>query len=370
MALRIIVAPQEYKGTLTAEEAAGAIAHGVRRAAPDALIEEIPLADGGPGTVRAVLAGTPGRFLSSVVTGPMGDPVTAEWALLDDGTAVIEMAAAAGLLLVPEKARDPDRATTRGVGELLLAALDAGCRQIILGLGGSATNDGGAGMAQALGARLTDADGHDLPTGGAALIRLHHIDASGLDPRLRNLQITAATDVRNPLCGPDGASIVYGPQKGASPDLARSLDAALAHYARIIERDLGVSVAGIRGAGSAGGLGAGLVAFLGATIEPGIDIVARVLRLRERLAGADLLITGEGRLDGQTGWGKAVAGALGVAWEAGVAAVIVPGSLGPGWDEFHTLAAVIEPAADPGKDPVKALAAAAKRAFRRWLDSR
>jgi glycerate kinase len=371
MALRIIVAPQEYKGTLTAEEAASAIAHGVRRAAPDSLIEEIPLADGGPGTVRAVLAGTPGRLQSSVVTGPVGDPVTAEWALLDDGTAVIQMAAAAGLLLVPEEARDPDHATTRGVGELLLAAIDAGCRQIILGLGGSATNDGGAGMAQALGARLTDADGRDLPPGGAALIRLHHIDASALDPRLRDAQITAATDVRNPLCGPEGASIVYGPQKGASPDGARQLDAALAHYARIIERDLGVSVAEIPGAGSAGGLSAGLVAFLGATIEPGIEIVARVLRLRERLAGADLLITGEGRLDGQTGWGKAVSGALGIAREAGVAAVIVPGSLGEGWDEFHALAAVIDPASvEAGQVPATALAAAAERALRRWLDSR
>jgi len=369
MPLRIVVAPQEYKGTLTAEGAANAIATGARRASPEAEIVEIPLADGGPGTVRAIIAASVGELRQVTVTGPMGKRLEAEWGLLGDATAVIEMAAAAGLTLVPEHDRDPRLATTHGVGDLILAALDANCQNIFVGMGGSATNDGGAGMAQALGARLLDEDGTDLPAGGSALARLAHIDAANLDRRLKSVNVTAASDVQNPLLGPNGASIVYGPQKGASAEITAELDAALANYAAVIKRDFGTDIAELPGAGSAGGLGAGLVAFLGADIQPGIDIVAAVVRLRERLEGADLLITGEGRLDGQTRWGKAVAGVLAIAAEARVPAIIVPGSMGPGWESVASQAAIVE-ATEPGGDPAKRLSAATERAVRRWLDAR
>ncbi len=372
--MRIIVAPQEFKGTLTAEEAARAMAQGAVRAAPDATVQDIPLADGGPGTVRALVAGAGGELRRAVVTGPMGEPVEAGWGLLGDCTAVIEMAAASGLVLVPPDERDPCVATTYGVGELVRAALDAGCRRIVIGLGGSATNDGGAGMAQALGVRLLDGGARDLPRGGAALARLARIDVSGLDPRLQESEVVGATDVRNPLCGPEGASVVYGPQKGATAEMVQELDAALANYAEVIQRDLGAEVADVPGSGSAGGLGAGLTAFLGAHIRPGIEIVAEVLHLRERIEGAGLLITGEGRLDGQTGYGKTIAGAARIAGEAGVPVLIVPGALGPGWEQILPLVAGVEPvvgafctAEEATAAPAETLAAATERAVRGWL---
>jgi glycerate kinase len=290
--------------------------------------------------------------------------VDAEWGLLPDGTAVIEMAAAAGLVLVPEAERDPRITTTYGVGELVRAALDAGSRRIIVGLGGSATNDGGAGMAQALGARLLDANGRELPPGGAALARLERIDVAGLDARLAECSVLGATDVRNPLIGPEGASMVYGPQKGATLEIARELDAAIAHYAEIIERDLGVPVADEPGAGAAGGLGAGLIAFLGAGIRPGIELVAEVVRLRERIRGADLVVTGEGRLDVQTQYGKTVAGVARMAKEEGVPVIAVPGALGDGWESVQALFEAIEPV-DAQGDPARALADAVERVLRR-----
>jgi glycerate kinase len=372
--MRIVVAPQEYKGTLTAEEAVAAIADGVRQALPDANVEELPLADGGPGTLRAVLTGTGGELRHTTVTGPLGEPVEAEWGLLDDGTAVIEMAAAAGLLLVPRSRRDPRITTTYGLGELIRAALDAGCRRLVIGLGGSATNDGGAGMAQALGALLLDETGEELDRGGTALARLGRIDVTGLDPRLQETEVVGATDVRNPLCGPEGASMVYGPQKGADADAVRRLDSALHRYADVIRRDMDIDVADAPGSGAAGGLGAGLIAFLGATIRPGIEIVAEVLRFSERLAGADLLVTGEGRLDGQTGYGKTVAGAARIAAEAGVPVLVVPGALGPGWEGILPLVAAVEPVVGGGctaeeamAAPGSTLAAATERAVRGWL---
>jgi glycerate kinase len=372
--VQVVVAPQEFKGTLTAEAAAQAMAGGARRAAPGAAVEEIPLADGGPGTVRAILAATGGELRKTAVTGPMGERVAAEWGLLADGTAVIEMAAAAGLVMVPVDRRDPRIATTFGVGELVLAALNAGCARIVVGMGGSATNDGGAGMAQALGARLLDADGRELARGGAALAGLARIDASGIDRRFRSMPVVAATDVQNPLCGPTGASAVYGPQKGADPRAAAELDAALRNYADAIRRDVGVDVEDLPGAGAAGGLGAGLAAFLRAEIRSGIEIVAGVVRLRQRLAGADVVLTGEGRLDGQTGFGKTVAGILAMAGEAGVPVIIVPGSLGPGWESAAALASVVEPVSAEGDtisaDPAGALTGATERALRHWLAKR
>jgi glycerate kinase len=383
--MRIVIAPQEYKGTLTAAEAAAAMAEAVRRVLPGADVLVLPLADGGPGTVAAIVAAAGGSIRTANVTGPLGEKVDAEWGLLEDSasarprrgqadpprrmtpqtTAVIEMAAAAGLLLVDEGERDPRAATTYGVGELIRAALDAGCQRMIVGLGGSATNDGGAGMAQALGVRLLDAQGHELPPGGAALARLDRIDVSGIDARVSGCEVLGATDVRNPLCGPEGASIVYGPQKGASPEVARELDEALRYYAEIIERDLGVAVAGLPGAGAAGGLGAGLIAFLGATIRPGIEVIAEAVRLAERIRGADLVLTGEGRLDGQTAFGKTVAGVARIAGAEGVPVIVVPGALGDGWESIVPLVAAVEPASGDG-EPAARLADAVERALRGW----
>ncbi|HUF53408.1 MAG TPA: glycerate kinase [Dehalococcoidia bacterium] len=371
--MRIVVAPQEYKGTLTAEEAAVAIATGARRALPDAEVEAIAMPDGGPGTVQAIASTTEADLQRERVTGPLGEPVDAIWALLPGNAAIIEMAAAAGLTLVRENHRDPRLTTTFGVGELVGAALDAGCERLIIGLGGSATNDGGAGMAQALGARLLDANGDDLPHGGAALARLASIDISALDARIAGAGVTGATDVHNPLCGPEGASFVYGPQKGATDETAAELDTALGNYARVIKRDLGVAVVDVPGAGAAGGLGAGLIAFLGARLRPGFDVVAEVVELRDRMRGADLVITGEGRLDGQTRYGKTVAGVISLAAEAGAAVIVVPGSLGEGWEWALTQVAAVEPVnaahAAPlttRTDAAERLAATTERAVRAW----
>ncbi|MGQ9571761.1 MAG: glycerate kinase [Dehalococcoidia bacterium] len=326
--MRIVVAPQEFKGSLTAIEAAQAMAEGLRRVLPDASLTLVPMADGGPGTVEAVVAAAKnGRRMTAAVHDALGRPLEAAWGIIDDDTAVVEMAAASGLTLLAESERDPRIASTYGTGELIRAALDAGCRRIIVGMGGSATNDGGAGMAQALGARLLDGAGQDLPPGGAALARLARIDLSGLDSRLGGCQVRAASDVFNPLCGPQGASLVYGPQKGATAEVAQELDAALRHYAQVIERDLGVRVLDLAGAGAAGGLGAGLVAFLGAEIVLGAQLVAEAVGLRQKLDGADLVITGEGRLDVQTGFGKAVWEVARLARECGLPVIAIAGSL-------------------------------------------
>lgn len=337
--LKIVIAPQALKGSLDAVAVGAAIAEGARRVAPGANIAVIPLADGGEGLTHALVEATGGRLLAAEVTGPLGERIQTEWGMLGprrstdkDGAtggpvAVIEMAAAAGLPLVPLERRDPARATTRGVGELILRALDAGCDEIILGLGGSATNDGGAGMAQALGARLLDTNGADLEQGGAALARLDRINIKGLDPRLTRTRITAACDVRNPLCGPEGASAVYGPQKGATPAQVAELDAALARYAAISQRDLGRAVAETPGAGAAGGLGAGLLAFTSARLTPGAWLVMETLGMVEALRGAALVITAEGRLDEQTAYGKVVGAVAEVALAAGARVVALAGAV-------------------------------------------
>ena len=375
--MRVVVAPQEYKGTLTAEEAAAAIAEGVRATLPDADVEMVPMADGGSGTVRAIASAVGGETRSCRVQGPLGRPVDASWAFLPDETAIIEMAAAAGLSLLAEDERDARLTTTHGVGELIGEALGAGARRLIIGLGGSATNDGGAGMAAALGARLLDASSGEIPPGGVALARLDRVDVSGLDPRLAGANVIGASDVTNPLCGPEGASYIYGPQKGASPAAVRELDAALANYARVIERDLGVAVRDVPGGGAAGGLGAGILAFLGAEIRPGVDVVAEVVRLRERLDGVDLVITGEGCLDGQTLYGKTVAGVARLASAAGVPVIVVPGALGPGWEWAQRVAAAVEPVVGGQAIALPAPSAAAEvlsetvaRVIRDWLPAR
>ena len=302
--MRILIAPDKFKGSLSAREVAAHIATGIRRVMPEALIMEVPMADGGEGTVQSLIDATSGEKVSVTVTGPLGQPVEAFFGILGDGkTAVIEMASASGLALVPPEKRDPRVTTTRGTGELLLAAAARGCHKAIVGIGGSATNDGGAGMAQAVGVRLLDAKGEELPPGGAALVQLHTVDVSQLDARVVAMEIVVASDVTNPLCGPNGASAVYGPQKGATPAMVAELDAALAHYAEVIADQLGRSVRDLPGAGAAGGLGAGLLAFFPARMRRGVDIVIEVVGLREAMRSADLVITGEGGIDSQTAFG-------------------------------------------------------------------
>ena len=311
-------------------EAARAIRQGVLRVYPDAENVLLPVADGGDGTLEA-LVGSSGSFFEAQVTGPLGEPVRAQWGVMSGGkTAVIEMARASGLALVPPERRDPRIATSYGTGELIREALDKGCREIIIGVGGSATNDAGAGMAQALGARLTDAGGKQLRFGGAALTNLSCIDLDAMDTRLGECRIRVAADVNNPLCGPLGAAAVYGPQKGATPEMVRLLDSALALFAQVAERDLGVDLMHLPGAGAAGGAGGGLVALLGARLESGAALICDALHLEEHLQGADLVIVGEGRMDAQTVYNKAPIVVAQRAGKLGLPAVAVAGSLGEG----------------------------------------
>ena len=336
--MRILIAPQSLKGSLTAAEAGQAIAQGVQAAYPQAEIEIVPVADGGEGTVQALVDATGGQIVQQIVTGPLGEPVAAFFGLLGDGrTAALEMAAAAGLPLVPPELRDPRITTTYGVGELILAALDYGSRHFIIGIGGSATNDGGAGMAQALGAELLTREGTAIAAGGAALATLASISTATLDARLQECTVEVACDVNNPLCGPTGASAVYGPQKGATPEMVAHLDAALAHYAQVIERDLGVSVRDVPGAGAAGGLGAGLLAFLNATLRPGAQIVLEAVHLEERIRTADLVITAEGQLDTQTAYGKSVGAVAALAKRYGLPVLALAGSLGDNYQTVYAL---------------------------------
>ena len=335
--MRILVAPDSFKGSLSAPAAARAMARGIRAVFPEADVVEIPLADGGEGTVEALVAATGGSLRHAAVRGPLGEPVTAAWGVLGDGrTAVIEMAAASGLLRVPEGRRDPRLASTSGTGDLVKAALDAGLRRIVLGLGGSATNDGGAGFARALGARFLDAGERELPEGGAALARLARVELAGLDPRLAETELLVACDVDNPLCGPRGASAVFGPQKGATPEAVRELDAALARFARIAARDTGREAAEVPGAGAAGGLGAGLLFFTPARLRPGVAVVLEAVGFDRRAEGADLVFTGEGRTDAQTAMGKAPSGVAAAAQRHGIPVVCLSGGLGEGADLLLT----------------------------------
>jgi glycerate kinase len=336
--MRILIAPQSLKGSLTAAEAGSSIAQGVQSVYPNAEIEIVPIADGGEGTVQALVDASHGKMIQQTVTGPLGKPVQAFFGLMGDGsTAAIEMASCAGLPLVPLDQRDPRITTTYGVGELILAALDYGSRHFIIGIGGSATNDGGAGMAQALGATLLNRQGTEIARGGAALATLAHISTSTMDPRLQECTLEVACDVTNPLCGPTGASAVYGPQKGATPEMVEELDSALDHYAQIIEQDLGMSVREIPGAGAAGGLGAGLIAFLQATLRPGAQIVFEAIHLGERIRTADLVITAEGQIDEQTAYGKSVGSVAEIAKSYGLPVLALAGSLGDNYRVVYEL---------------------------------
>lgn len=307
--MRIVVAPDSYKGSLSAAEVAIHMEEGIREVVPDAEVVKIPMADGGEGTVDAIISATGGQLHAVEVIGPLGDPVTAVYGVTGDGmTAVIEMAAASGIMLVPREKLNPLEATTYGTGQLIRAALDRGCRSIIIGIGGSATNDGGAGMAQALGVRLLDAEGADIAYGGGRLSAISRIDISGLDPRIAECAIKIACDVTNPLCGPEGASAVFGPQKGATEQMIRLLDEGLRHYSKLIYDQLGIDVGEARGAGAAGGLGAGMIAFLSAHMVSGIELVLEATGFENQVRQAQLVFTGEGRTDAQTVYGKTPAG--------------------------------------------------------------
>ncbi|WP_409290814.1 glycerate kinase [Peribacillus sp. SCS-37] len=326
--MKIVIAPDSFKESLTSLEAARAIETGFKSIFPDAEYCRLPMADGGEGTVQSLVDATGGRIEERTVTGPLGKPVKAFYGLSGDGqTAVIEMAAASGLHLVPPAERNPLVTTTRGTGELIAAALDTGVKHIIIGIGGSATNDGGAGMIQALGGRLLDAAGKEIGPGGGALRELDTIDLSGLDVRLQNVRIEAACDVDNPLTGRSGASAVFGPQKGASPEMVELLDQNLTHFADIAERALGKSFRDTEGAGAAGGLGAGLLAFLQAELKKGVQIVLEAVRFEEAVKDADLVITGEGRIDSQTIHGKTPIGVAKAAKKYGVPVIAMAGSL-------------------------------------------
>lgn len=306
--MHILIVPDSFKGSLSSTQVGERIRDGLRSVLPQASFRLLPVADGGEGTVEAVSAAAGGTAYSVQVAGPMGNPVSAQYAVLPDGTAVLEMAQASGLPLVPLPLRDPGRATTRGTGELISAALDQGCSRILIGIGGSATNDGGAGMARALGARFLDRNGQELAEGGGALEGLDRIDLSGLDPRLARAGFLVASDVTAPLCGPQGASLVFSPQKGASPQQAARLDRCLAHYGQVLEATFHRPLVNLPGAGAAGGLGAGLMAFCNAQLQPGIDIIFDLLHLEQEAAQADLIVTGEGRIDATSATGKLLSG--------------------------------------------------------------
>ncbi len=325
---RILVAPDSFKGSLSAAGAAAAMAEGIRRVDARIDVTILPVSDGGEGLVAILTPALGGIVVTASVQGPLpGQFVTARWGhVAGTSTAVVEMAEAAGLGLVPVNRRDPRVTTTYGVGQLIEAALDRNVREIIVGIGGSATNDGGAGMASALGAEFLDASGKTLPPGGAALARLARISTEHLDMRLRSVRVTAACDVTNPLTGTDGASRVYGPQKGANPEIVEELEAALCTYASVLRTGIGCDVAGIPGSGAAGGLGAGLLAFCDADLRPGIDIVMDATGFDRALSNADIVITGEGRMDLQTRSGKGPSGVLARARRAGVPVVAVVGS--------------------------------------------
>jgi glycerate 2-kinase len=333
--MKIVIAPDSFKESLSAPKVAAAIARGFVQASPDVRCVCIPMADGGEGTVEAILAATGGESRVNVVEDALGRPIQAQWGWLPGKIAIIEMACAAGLEHIAVADRDPLRASSLGVGQLMGHALDMGAQHIVLGLGGSATNDGGAGMLQALGLALLDAQGMALAPGGAALAKLAHIDSSRLDARLKNVEITIASDVNNPLCGPKGASAVFGPQKGVTADQVMTLDRALAHFADLCAQFLGQDHRQDPGSGAAGGLGFAARAWMQARFRPGVEVVAELGGLASAIQDAQLVITGEGRMDAQTLHGKTPMGVAKIAQAAGVPVIAIAGSLGEGYQALY-----------------------------------
>jgi glycerate kinase len=334
--MKIVIAPDSFKDSLSAADVASAIARGLRQALPEAALIERPMADGGEGTMQAIMAACQGELRSLTVDGPLGQPTLAHWGwLAGERTAIIEMAEASGLQLLERQQRDACNSSTYGTGQLVAAAIEAGASRIILAIGGSATNDAGTGMLCALGLRLADAQGAELPRGGLALARLASVDIGGLDRRLADVQFEVAADVDNPLCGPNGASHIFGPQKGATPEQVVALDKALDHFADHCAPLLGNDHRNLPGCGAAGGMGFAAKAFLNASFRPGVEVVAQLVGLAEAVQGADLVITGEGRFDAQTLRGKTPFGVARVARAAGVPVVVIAGTLGEGYQEMY-----------------------------------
>lgn len=333
--MKIIIAPDSFKGSLSAIAAVKAIECGMKRIFPTADFIKMPIADGGEGTLDTLVYATGGSIEKTKVMSPIGGTVEARWGILGDGkTAIIEMAEALGLTLVEAAKRDINKATTYGTGQLMRAALEKNLHKIIVAIGGSATNDGGSGMAQALGAKFLDENGESIAFGGAALISLANVDLSKFDRRIEQVEVVVACDVANPLCGENGASAVYGPQKGATTDDVRNLDCALGHYADIMTRVTGKDFRNSDGAGAAGGLGAGLLWFTGARMKRGISLVMETLNFAEKIKEADLVITGEGRTDKQTLCGKAPIGIAEIAKAYHIPVVCISGALGKGYEEI------------------------------------
>lgn len=333
--MKIVVAPDSFKECLASHQVGSAIAAGILRAIPEAELTLVPMADGGQGTVEALVRATSGEYLEAMVTGPVGQRVNARYGVLGNRkTAVLEMAAASGLELVPRDQRDPMGAHTFGTGELLLEALSRDVERVILGIGGSASNDGGAGFAEALGYRLLDSFGGRIPRGGGGLGQLAHIEPPEEKP-WEGIRIDVACDVTNPLTGPTGASAIYGPQKGATPEMVEILDRNLKHFSAIVRRDLNVDVESVPGAGAAGGLGGGLMAFANARLARGVELVLDVVGMRERLRGAHLCVTGEGSLDQSSPFGKTAVGVASLCKELGVPVVVLAGGVRPEAHAVH-----------------------------------
>jgi glycerate kinase len=336
--MKILICPDSFKESLSAIEVCDCVERGLKKADSKFKIEKIPLADGGEGTVNALVLATNGRSLKCRVKDPLGRTIWARYGILGDGrTAIVEMAAASGLALVPMDKRNPLVTTTYGTGEIIGNALNRGCGKIIVGIGGSATVDGGAGMAQALGVRLLDGKGREIGFGGGEIEKVEKIDLKFMDRRIAKTEFIIASDVRNPLLGPRGAARVYGPQKGATPKMVERLERGLSSFARVIRKELSISIENLPGSGAAGGLGAGLYAFLGAKMGSGVELVMRIARLEHRIKKADLVITGEGRLDRQTLYGKAVMGVVKMARKYGVPVICIAGSIMPEAKDLYRL---------------------------------
>jgi glycerate kinase len=333
--MKIVIAADSFKGSCSSLQVANLAEKGIKKVFPAAEVVKVPVADGGEGTTEALVTGLKGSFRRITVTGPLGTKVTAEYGILPGKVAVMEMATASGLPLVAEADRNPALTTTYGTGELIKDALDQGCRKLMLGIGGSATNDGGMGMAQALGALFQDTAGQELGFGGGALAKLAKIDLAALDPRLKEMELITLCDVANPLCGSQGASYIYGPQKGAKPEDLPVLDQNLRHFAAQVKLHLGKDIAEIPGAGAAGGLGAGMIAFCDSKLRRGIDTILELVELESKLAGADLVITGEGRIDGQSIFGKVPVGVGLLARKHEIPVIAMVGGIGPGAEAVY-----------------------------------
>ncbi|MFT5873516.1 MAG: glycerate kinase [Clostridium sp.] len=334
--MKIVIAPDSYKGSLTAQVVADCMERGIKKIYPKAYIVKIPMADGGEGTVQSLVDGTEGKIIKVEVKGPLLKEVKAFYGILGDGkTAVIEMAAASGLPLITKEEGNPMKTTTYGTGQLIKNALDRGCRNIIIGIGGSSTNDGGTGMLSALGVKFLDRKGEDIGCGGESLAKLYTVDVKGMDPRIKESIIIAACDVDNPLCGLNGAAHIFGPQKGADDEMIKILDKNLSNYADVIKRDLNIEIKNIPGSGAAGGVGGGLLAFFNAELKRGIDIVIETTNLEERTKDADLVITGEGMIDYQTAFGKTPFGVAKIAKKYNIPVIAIAGGIGKGVETLY-----------------------------------